>query len=330
MDPVLDDLLTFNLTGVVDTGGIKRIDCFAKMQIPPAPINYEWMMTKPDGTVSNGPGPSASVVADQCGSYDAIIDVSSSRECPPPPRLFSTHYPVTQGRELFNGALSTDLLQLDLIESAVDAVPIVCGADFAVSAGGSYKRSKLCCGGGEITPALRHEATGSLAGTASVTWCMPSGMGDVGAALPGIGQGAVSWEWGPYVTTQIGGLEAGLSGTYIEPPCENGCAGLTYSVPFGFEVGVGVDIKVWIEVAYFGQVSAHGSVQVVGTVQAFTITGGNALWGSGCGGEPVQFTMAPVTVAIQFTVDLYRDDVLVTSNWNFMVETTLWNGFTYP
>lgn len=81
--------ITFTVTGVVDSGGVKRVDCSAKTWIPPATPTYTWRITKPDGTIvppltePPGPGGVATVVADQPGTYSVTFKASARRECPP-------------------------------------------------------------------------------------------------------------------------------------------------------------------------------------------------------------------------------------------------------
>lgn len=83
--PCLGDTLTFTLSGVVDEGGIKRVDCYAKTVIPPVVPSYTWVITKPDATTVSGSGAVGTVVADMPGNYSCTFTATASRECPPAP-----------------------------------------------------------------------------------------------------------------------------------------------------------------------------------------------------------------------------------------------------
>jgi hypothetical protein len=81
----LNDTITFTLDGVVDSGGIKRVDCTAKTGIPPVEPTITWTITKPDGTTISGSGRVAAVPADMAGTYTCTFGASADRDCPPPP-----------------------------------------------------------------------------------------------------------------------------------------------------------------------------------------------------------------------------------------------------
>lgn len=83
-DPAcLGDTITFTLSGVVDSGGTKRVYCTAKQDIPPVTLTYTWEITKPDATTVSGSGTSASTTADIPGTYACTFTATANRDCPP-------------------------------------------------------------------------------------------------------------------------------------------------------------------------------------------------------------------------------------------------------
>ncbi len=83
-DPVcVGDTITFTASGVVDSGGIKRVDCTAKMPIPAVTPNYKWTVTKPDGTTVKGSGSVATILTTKPGTYYIVYTAMAERECPP-------------------------------------------------------------------------------------------------------------------------------------------------------------------------------------------------------------------------------------------------------
>jgi hypothetical protein len=82
-DPVcLNDTITFTASGVQDSGGYQRENC-VEQDILPGTINYEWTITKPDGTMVNGTGSVATILADQPGTYSCMFTAETKRDCPP-------------------------------------------------------------------------------------------------------------------------------------------------------------------------------------------------------------------------------------------------------
>ena len=79
----LGDTITFTISGVVDNGGIKKVDCNSKTFIAPVSPTYTWIITKPDSSIASGTGTTANVLADQTGTYSITYTATASRECPP-------------------------------------------------------------------------------------------------------------------------------------------------------------------------------------------------------------------------------------------------------
>lgn len=329
--PVLDDTMTFKIEGAVDTGGVKRVDCNAKTTIPPVTLDYQWILTKPSGATSSGTGAEAPVVADEYGEYVCTFDMMAERECPPAPRTISPHAEMNRARFIIDDAnLSTDTLQLDLIESAVDAIPIVCEAGFDVTVGGSYSQAKVCCPNGAIAPATLFDASGSLSGTASIKWCLPGSDGQVAVLLPWGSGGSISYSVGPFVTTEVGGLSVEVGGTLRTAPCEAGCVTMQYSVPFGFAIGVGVEFQVWVGLPLIGEFSGQATGEVSASTGGFSVSGNIGLFGSGCPEQPVTLQIGAITAELSGAVFLYRDGQ-PWGEWNAAVEIDqLWEGVTYP
>jgi hypothetical protein len=76
--------ITFTASGVMDSGGIKRINCTAKQGIDGVAPMYSWVVTKPGGGTVSGAGSSAVVAADEPGTYTCVFTAKAVRECPPP------------------------------------------------------------------------------------------------------------------------------------------------------------------------------------------------------------------------------------------------------
>ncbi len=83
-DPVcVGDTITFTLSGVVDSGGIMRVDCTAKTPIPAVTPTYKWTVNKPDGTQVKGTGEVAMISATKPGTYTITYTAKAERDCPP-------------------------------------------------------------------------------------------------------------------------------------------------------------------------------------------------------------------------------------------------------
>ncbi|MFN0058337.1 MAG: hypothetical protein ACKVX7_07750 [Planctomycetota bacterium] len=91
--PPYGSTLIFTASGVSDTGGIKEIECEGEPpefeSISPASPTYGWVITKPTGTTLTGGGGSASVLIDECGTYECVFTVTASRSCPPAPKTLT-------------------------------------------------------------------------------------------------------------------------------------------------------------------------------------------------------------------------------------------------
>jgi len=88
----IGDTITFTASGVVDEGGIKRVDCSAKTVVPAVSPTYTWELTIPAGYPDplpplTGSGTVASVVAEAAGTYSVTFTATADRECPPAPRV---------------------------------------------------------------------------------------------------------------------------------------------------------------------------------------------------------------------------------------------------
>ena len=75
--------ITFTVDGVVDSGGLKRVDCSSTIDLPAVEPSYTWVITKPDSTTESGSGASANGTADQAGVYSCTFTANADRECPP-------------------------------------------------------------------------------------------------------------------------------------------------------------------------------------------------------------------------------------------------------
>lgn len=84
-DPVcVGDTITFRISGVVDSDGLKQINCTGQMNIPAVTPTYKWTVTKPDGTTFRGSGAVATILATKRGTYEIIFTAKAERECAPP------------------------------------------------------------------------------------------------------------------------------------------------------------------------------------------------------------------------------------------------------
>jgi len=111
-DPAcIDDTITFTVTGVVDSGGVKRENC-QLVNIPAGTIEYTWLITKPDSTTVSGSGSSAGVVADQGGVYSCTFTTSANRDCAP-------------ADDMVDGTASTvDIVSVEWEQYAPDSTPL--------------------------------------------------------------------------------------------------------------------------------------------------------------------------------------------------------------
>ncbi len=75
--------IIFSVDGVVDSGGLKRVDCSSTIDLPAVEPSYTWVITKPDSTTESGSGASANVTTDQAGVYSCTFTANADRECPP-------------------------------------------------------------------------------------------------------------------------------------------------------------------------------------------------------------------------------------------------------
>ncbi len=81
----LGDTITFTVSGVVDNGGIMRVDCTSKRAIDPVTPTYTWEITRPDGTTVSGSGSSASGASKLPGTYSCTFTAAAARQCAPDP-----------------------------------------------------------------------------------------------------------------------------------------------------------------------------------------------------------------------------------------------------
>lgn len=87
----IGDAMTFSVSGIVDSGGIKRVECSASEAIPPVTPTYAWTCTLPPLPPSHTPrtqsgsGSSIAITADAPGVYSCSVTATAERECPPEP-----------------------------------------------------------------------------------------------------------------------------------------------------------------------------------------------------------------------------------------------------
>jgi len=103
--------ITFTVTNVDDTGGLKRV-CCDNVVIADVEPTYTWVISKPDDSNVYGSGSVAAVVADDPGLYSCTFVATANRECPP--------QPITVGPE---SASTCDS------ESAVAGAGLTCGIE---------------------------------------------------------------------------------------------------------------------------------------------------------------------------------------------------------
>ena len=83
----IGDTITFTIDGVVDSGGMQRVQC-TEEEVPPVTPTYTWDLTIPPDYPPplpplSGSGPAASVVAEVEGNYSVTFTASADRDCPP-------------------------------------------------------------------------------------------------------------------------------------------------------------------------------------------------------------------------------------------------------
>jgi hypothetical protein len=90
----IGDTITFTASGVVDSGGVKRVFCSAKTTIPPGGVTYAWTLALPLGYPPPlpplmGTGAMVNVVAKVAGAYSCTFTAAVTRQCPPGSRQIS-------------------------------------------------------------------------------------------------------------------------------------------------------------------------------------------------------------------------------------------------
>ncbi len=87
-DPVcVGETITFTVSGVVDDGGEKQVDCTGRMTLPAVTPICEWTVTKPDGIVkgsTSGPTCEVTIRTTAPGPHRIDFTIKAERECPPP------------------------------------------------------------------------------------------------------------------------------------------------------------------------------------------------------------------------------------------------------
>lgn len=86
LDPsCVGDVIDFGASGVVDSGGSKRVNCVVQPIAPVTPT-YTWKVFKPDGGLhSQGAGQLGFFFAAEPGVYTISYTATANRDCPPPP-----------------------------------------------------------------------------------------------------------------------------------------------------------------------------------------------------------------------------------------------------
>jgi hypothetical protein len=87
--PCPNTTITFTVSDVVDSGGVKAINC-SKEPIAPVAPTYTWTLTIPPDYPPplpplSGTGPVATVVVNAPGTYSVTFTATANRECPPAP-----------------------------------------------------------------------------------------------------------------------------------------------------------------------------------------------------------------------------------------------------
>jgi len=89
---------------VVDSGGVKRVNCNGSTSVGPVTPDFTWVITKPDQSTVEGSGSTAEVVAEEPGEYSCTFTAAAERDCPPEP--------ITIGPEsktlTFTGTITAD------------------------------------------------------------------------------------------------------------------------------------------------------------------------------------------------------------------------------
>jgi len=70
---------------VVDSGGVKRVNCNGSTSVGPVTPDFTWVITKPDQSTVEGSSSTAEVVAGEPGEYSCTFTAAAERDCPPEP-----------------------------------------------------------------------------------------------------------------------------------------------------------------------------------------------------------------------------------------------------
>jgi predicted AlkP superfamily pyrophosphatase or phosphodiesterase len=100
--------VTFTVSGVTDSGGLKRIDCHPT-ELPGVQPTYTWVITGPLGSRISGTGPVAMVIPTVVGSYCVTFTATANRECPPPPHTVDPLCTVVRNVNLIFDGLPEEL-----------------------------------------------------------------------------------------------------------------------------------------------------------------------------------------------------------------------------
>ncbi len=137
------DSIIFSISGVIDSGGVKRVNCSAKQHLPGQGVTYEWTLTLPSGYPTplpplTGTGDTVNVVAKVAGVYSCSFTAKPTRtDCPPAPKTIGPATGTSYSLEITTpnddpttttGANATNERTYTTAASPVLTVPCVAGS----------------------------------------------------------------------------------------------------------------------------------------------------------------------------------------------------------
>jgi len=232
----LYETLTFQVAGVVDTGGQKRQNC-SLVNIPPN-LTITWTILKPDGSTYSGVGPVASIAANLPGSYSCTFHATADRDCPPGGGTF--------------GPVIGSVIPLDITGQHIDQ-------DDPTNAGwASLAKGDPIYGGSEASTAdnVKLMVSPPYGAVASISWAA-EGFGSGSYNAPPSGPSATTWDLGDILNPSPGDVDFTVRVTYASGDRQCG--------DFASKIGVRTD-----DVIVVGWINGAGVTLPIGAAPYWT------------------------------------------------------------
>ena len=214
----LGETITFTASGVVDSGGVKAINC-TKEPIPPVSPTYTWNLTIPPDYPDplpplTGSGKVATVAANAPGTYSCTFTATADRDCPPASRTI--------------GPESAMVTEIPITAEVIDQ------DDPTNSTWSGLSEGSPIYGGSEASTAdnVRLEVIPPAGAVSNIVWSV-EGPGGGSYNPPPSGPGATQWDLGDILNPVPGEITFKVEITYADGQRECGV--------FESEIGVRTD-----------------------------------------------------------------------------------------